>query len=81
MFAFRNCKTLSKISISTEQSIAVSEDAFDLLLFKNCLLEVPAGRTNNYNHANIWREFDCIIGKIQNSDLHYNKNKALKQVI
>lgn len=82
MLAFANCTALSKISISTHQNIAVSVDAFDLILFENCILEVPTGKTLNYNNANIWSEFDCIIEKTRTAEVQYYKNnKSLKQVI
>jgi hypothetical protein len=82
MFAFRNCKTLSKISLLTEQSIAVSEDAFDLLLFENCILEVRLRTRNIYNNSNTWREFNYIIEKTRTAEVQYFKNKnSLKQVI
>lgn len=81
MLAFANCTALSKISINSHQTMAVADDAFESMHFENCLLEVPAGATNNYNNADTWCEFNCIIEKTRTSEVRHSENKSLKQVI
>ncbi len=81
MLAFANCCALSKISISSQHTITVADDAFDSMHFENCILEVRTGATSNYNNADTWREFDCIIEKTRTAEVEYYKNITLKQVI
>jgi predicted metal-binding protein len=81
MLAFANCSALSTISITTHQTIAIAYDAFDSIHFENCVLEVPLGATSNYNNAETWCEFKCIIEKTRTAEVQYYKNNSLKQVI
>jgi len=82
MLAFANCSTLSKISITSHHTIEVADDAFNSMHFEKCILEVPAGAISNYNNADTWSEFDCIIEKTKTAEVGYYKNKnSLKQVI
>ena len=82
MLAFANCTDLRKISITTHQTIAVADDAFDSMHFDKCIVEVPLETRNKYYKSYIWCEFNCIIEKTRTAEVEYYKNKnSLKQVI
>ena len=74
--AFMYCRNLDTVEVYWDKPVPVNTNIFIASSIVETTLVVPSGTKNNYETANVWKEFGSIIERSPTANLYLNEEKV-----